>query len=444
MSFKSPIENLWKREVEFLYLLKTMESRGVLLDQAICRRERAIGEERMFVLQGELGNMSPTSGRQLEKLFRRANIPLLEDHKTAKGNYSFDKAAMVDYDKLLELRADKYGDTARKILEYRGWSKTVSSNYSPYLVLVSPDGRLRCNFNQGGTKTSRLSCNEPNLQQIPRESEKRWNGKLKKAFIPKSGYVLVANDYSQLEFRLSAAYARQRNLMDIFNRSKDKEKYTKEDRDIFIQMCLEMGLEPKEARQNMKTLTYAKNFGAGLLKICIMLGEEIPQWVRDNYRWPGNDAPPVRIEAYKQAVAFLRATEAGQFFQSWEGKYDRIVTNSKEVNAVAKSRGYVNLWTGRRRHFNTPGMHPGESRKAYNSVIQGGGAEIVKSAMLRLYNEVDNPDCLMLLQVHDSVVFEIKESKVDYYLPIIQQTMSDVEREYDFGVFFASEPEYWG
>lgn len=442
--FPSPIENLWKREVDFLYLLKTMESRGVLLDQAMCRRERAIGEEKMFRLQTELGDMSPTSGRQLERLFRSANIPLLEDHKTAKGNYSFDKAAMADYDHLLELRADRYGDLAKKILEFRGWNKTVSSNYEPYLRLVSPDGRIRCNFNQGGTKTGRLSCNEPNLQQIPRSSGKRWNGNLKKAFVPKPGYSLVANDYSQLEFRLSAAYARQKNLMEIFNRSRDKEKFSKEDRDIFIQMCLEMGLDPKEARQDMKTLTYAKNFGAGLLKICIMLGEEIPDWVRTNYRWPGNDALQARIEAYKQAVAFLLATEAGKFFTAWEAKYDRIVANAKEVNKVAKSRGYVHMWTGRPRHFNTPGIHPGESRKAYNSVIQGGGAEIVKSAMLRLFKEVDNPDCLMLLQVHDSVVFEIKESKIDYYLPIIQETMSDVEREYDFGVHFASEPEFWG
>lgn len=433
--FDTPIQNIWKREIEFTTLLMKMESRGVRIDQDMCKAEMDYGNGRMYWLHKELGNLSPTSPKDIALLFMSISLPLSEEHKTSKGNYSFDKTAMAYYDELLELRADGFGDSAKKILEYRGWSKTVSSNYKPYLELVSPDGRLRCNFNQIGTKTTRLSCNSPNLQQIPRSSDKRWNGNLKKAFVAKPGFVLVANDYSQLEFRLAAAYARQENLIEIFNRSEHPEKFTKQERDIFIQMCLEMHLSPEEARQAMKTLTYAKAFGAGMLKIAVMLGESIPEWVNKYFnQWTDY---PEQAQAAKEYVA---NTEAGKFYLAWEKKYQRMTDNSVYVNSVAKSRGYINLWTGRRRHF----QYKWESRKAYNSLIQGGGAEIVKSAMLRLFKEVDNPDCEMLLQVHDSVVFEIRESKVDFYLPIIQEVMARTSAEKDFGVYFATEPEYWG
>lgn len=434
--FESPFPNFWEREMDILRMLQKMESRGVLLDQEMCRRERAIGEAELFRLHEKLGNYSPTSSRQLEKLFRKIGIPLLEDHKTKNGSYSFDKAAMEDYDRLLELRADQYGETAKDILAYRGWNKTITSNYNPYLELVSPDGRLRPNFNQSGTKTGRFSCNEPNLQQIPRNSPKRWNGKLKEVFIAKPGFRLVGVDYSQLEFRLGAAYAQQTNLIDIFNRSKYPEKYSKEERDVFTQMANELNKD----RQDCKTLTYAKTFGAGLMKIAIMLGDDIPELVRHNYRKPDKGSSIERYSQYKAAWEYLKSLESAKFYSDWEKNYSRIVAHAKYVNEYAQEQQFIRMWSSRRRRF--PGGR--DAHKAYNSLIQGGGAEIVKSAMLRLYKEIDNPECEMLLQVHDSVLFEIKENKVDYYLPMICELMSAVEREKDFGVFFSVEPEFWG
>jgi DNA polymerase-1 len=453
--FQTPIKNYWEREQEFMRLLMTMESRGVEIDQRYCRQQRAIGESRMQQLHNEFGELSPNSHNNMIQLFKKANIPLLEDHKTDKGRYSFDKAAMEDYDRLLELRADKYSDLATRILEWRGWEKSLSAFYNPYLALVSNDGRLRCNYNQAGTKTGRLSCSKPNLQQIPRESNKDWNGGLKKAFVARRGYRLVSVDYSQLEFRLASSmpYAGQANLIEIFNRSKSPERWEKKDRDIFIQMCLEMGLDPSEARQGMKTLTYAKQFGAGMLKIAIMLGDEVPQWVRDNYRKPdpkeyGYDgmshAYIKRYENYRAAWEFIKELPSSQFYRDWEEKYDRLAGFAKFVNQHANERMTIKTWAGRPRHFQKFKGGGNDSHKAFNSLIQGGGADIVKSAMLRLFHEVDGEDCRMLLQVHDSVVFEIREPKVDHYVPMIKEIMSRVEEEKDFGVYFAVEEEFWG
>jgi DNA polymerase I-like protein with 3'-5' exonuclease and polymerase domains len=110
---------------------------------------------------------------------------------------------MEQYDEILSHSDDK---RAQLVLEFRGWQKAVSSLYKPATELVSIDGRIRPNFKAHGTKTGRLSCESPNLQQIPRSGTKPWNGDAKQTFIPELGFKLVEFDYSQLEFRLAAAY----------------------------------------------------------------------------------------------------------------------------------------------------------------------------------------------------------------------------------------------
>lgn len=401
MPSKSPVANLWQREVQFTEVIMAMESRGIRIDTKMAKREQAIGEGRMLQIIRDLGDLKPSSPIDLKKLLiDRIGMPVLK--YTPNGKPSFNKQAMEEYDALLEARADDYGDVAKLVLEYRGWQKSVSSNYIPYQERLSPDGRLRTNYFLHGTKTGRLSSREPNLQQIPKESSKRWNGHLKSVFIPKLGYVLLNVDYSQLELRLASAYAQQENWLVVFN--SDRDPTTGKFPDVFTAMSEELGI----VRQGCKTITYAKMFGAQAAKIALLLGGD-----------------PVA------ALGFIK---------EWEASHDRIVKLANKVNNTARRRGYINYWTGRQRHFH----FASESHKAFNSLIQGGGAEIVKSAMIRLYDEVDNPDCRMLLNVHDAVVFEIKENKVDYYEPIIKELMQDVSREIEFGVNFNVESEFWG
>jgi DNA polymerase-1 len=300
---------------------------------------------------------------------------------------------MAEYEEIIEARGSDINNVAHKVLEYRGWAKTVSSNYRAYQTYADSEGILRPNFKIHGTKTTRLSCAEPALQQIPKETKKPWNGKLKKAFIPKrKGFVLLGRDYSQLEYRLGAGYANQENIIEAFNDV---------DRDVFSELAEEL----HRPRNDVKTLMYAKGYGAALPKLELLLGDG-----------------------------------ARQFIKNWEAKHNRMVALANRVNETAKSRGYIKLWTGRRRHFD----YKSEARKGWNSLIQGGGAEIVKSAMIRCNKEFRNdPNCNLVLQVHDELLFEVKESELEYYDLKIKHLMESVTDEIDFGVHFKTESKIW-
>lgn len=393
--FQSPISNLWERECEFINPIRKMERRGILIDQDRCRREIAIGEGTMNSLWVDLDCLRPTSPNHLKRLLLdRLGLPVVKPSKKT-GKPSFDKEAMAEYDRILAERADEFGDVAKKIVEYRGWASVISNNYKPYLELVGPDGRLRCEYTLHIVKTSRLSSRKPNLQNIPKESPKRWNGQLNQTFIPKDGYVILVVDYSQLELRLAAAVAEQENLLEIFNDPSQP--------DVFEEMSKSLGIP----RQGCKTITYANMFGAQPNKIALLLGGSNPM----------------------------------SFIKQWEEEHANIVDFADEINKTGRTRGYINLWTGRRRHF----QYPSEGRLAFNSYIQGGGAEIVKSAMIRLDNEVDDEEkCRMLLQVHDAVYFEVRADLVEYYRSRIEAVMEDVQREKDFGVRFSVKSEFWG
>ena len=382
----------WEHKQDFIRCIIAMESRGVEIDVPLCKRMSAVGRLQMEEAQQELG-YNLASPIDLEKLLiQDLKLPVIRRGKS--GRPSFDKEIMTEYEQVLELR-DK-DETANTVLTYRGWAKAVSSNYESYISLLSPDGRLRPNYKLHGTKTGRLSCEKPNLQQIPKISDKPWNGKMKVAFIAKEGWGLWEADYMQLEFRIGAAYGQQKNLLDIFNEVPV--------RDIFEEMSKDLG----ENRYDTKQITYTIQFGAGGPKIGWRLG---------------------------------RTAEEGKAIKDkWYATYPGIKKVSDRAASVTRAKGKVQLWSQRYRHF----MYPDdEAHKAFNSVCQGGAADLVNYAMVRLFKTVDNEDeCRMLLQVHDSVVFEIKEGFEDKYLPLIKQTMENDNP--DFGVRFPVDIHRWG
>lgn len=396
---KQGLLKLWPYEQQFYGLLLKMESRGVRIDQHLCKTQAEIGRAEMKRLAEELG-YSPSKPSELKVLLLDVlGLPVVkwtqlddEGNPTEKSKPSFDKFAMAEYDELL---TESGNETARKILEFRGWQKAVSSNYEPYTALVSPDGRLRPNYKIHGTLTGRLSCEKPNLQQIPKVSDKPWNGRMKDAFIPASGYVLLEGDYSQLEFRLGAAYAEEKELIAVFN---DPE------RDVFDEMAAEIGM----ARFDVKTMTYTIQYGGGVrrLKNVFKISEGEARARRDSY--------------YDSYPGFKRVTQV--------------------ASQKAKNQGYLPLWTGRRRHFDDPQK---QAHKAFNSVVQGGAAEIVKRTMLRCAETIDDDEkCRMLLQVHDSIVFEVREDLEEEYRVKIKQVMEDIPEP--FGVKFFVDVHRWG
>lgn len=381
---------LWDIEQDFAVLLGEMEDNGILIDQKFCEHEYDRGTKIMADIRSELG-FNPGSPNQLGKfLLEDLKLPPV-GRKGKSGRYSFDKEHMKIYDELLERNND---NRAKMIMAYRGWSKTTGSNYKPYLERISHDGRFRTNFKQHGTDTGRLSASI--LHQIPKSSSKDWNGRLKRAFIPRDGYRLWEFDFSQLEFRLKAAYAQQHNLIEVFNDPT---------RDIFNEMSSELGM----SRDDTKTLNYTLSYGGGVPRISHVFGvsDVAAKAIRANYfaRYPGF--------AKFTALAERRARE----------------------------NGYIRYWSGRRRHF----QFESEYHKADNSAIQGGAFEIVKRRTLAVKKAgLLTPECLLNLQVHDSLVTEIEIGKEHEYIPEIKNVMENVKEDADFGVKFRVDVHEWG
>lgn len=404
--FKEVPREYWDHKQKFIRCIIKMESRGVRIDTALCTRMAAIGETQMAEVLEILG-LNPASPKDQYELFiERLGLPVVYNKPTAKmlakgitqGNPKFDKEVIADYEQILELRDDK-DPTAELVLCFRGWQKAVSSNYKPYVGLLSPDGRLRPNYKLHGTKTGRSSCEKPNLQQIPRVSDKPWNGSMKKCFIPEDDFDLWEFDYAQLEFRLGVAYAAQ-HQPDIAL----KQIFADPTRDVFTEMSK---LENWD-RQKIKTRTYTIQFGGGVnrLKNVFGVSEEAAFEIRE------------------------------KFFNQYPG-FKAVMT---QASRKVKTSGKLQLWSGRYRHFMFPDS---ESHKGFNAVIQGGAADIVNGVMVRLFEEVDNDEeCRMLLTVHDSVVFEIKKGTEHKYLDRIKEIMEDVRP--DFGVRFTVDAHKWG
>lgn len=380
---------LWAREQEFLALISRMERQGIVIDTDFCKEQIDIGERTMQELLFKVG-FNPSSNPQLgEYLINQMGLPVVKNTKT--GRPSFDKYAMAEYEEILEQREDA---TAQNILAYRGWQKTVSSNYRAYLDLLCTDGRLRPNFLLHGTRTGRLSCRKPNLQQIPKSSDHPWNGGLKRAFLGSEGYRLLGFDYSNLELRLAAIYAREDALIDAFNAG--------------FKPFDELAARLNKPRNLCKNLTYAILYGGGINRIKNLFGLD----------W--------------QAAKELRE----EFFRVYPNLQETI----QYASNLSKRRGYVSLWTERRRHFD---RRDDDAHKAFNSIIQGGAAELVKSRQLAVAREIDWDTCRMILSVHDELVFESADPKWE---PIIKEIMMDVNglNPNFHKVAFPVESKIWG
>ena len=377
---------------DLIRLLLSMKRHGVRIDQTLASEYVERGNKEMTRIIDEL-QVNPASPKQLkELLIDQLKLPVVKKSPRT-GAPSFDKEAMGLYDQLLEKMNNP---TAKLIKEFRGWQKAVSASYKPYLELVGNDGRLRCSYKTHGTATGRLSCSEPNLQQIPKTSDKPWNGKVKQCFIADPGYVLINADFSQLELRLATAYAGEKELKQIFN----------EGRDIFTEMSKQLGM----SRHDTKTLVYSMQYGAGEQRLMSAFGvtKEEARKIRENYF---NTYPNFR-------------------------KFNERCTQRVEQTGIIK------LWSGRYRHFDDRT----EAYKAMNSVIQGGAADIVERIMVRAWKELESENCRILLQVHDSITFEVREDQADEYIVKIQELMEDVNSitgDVTFDVKFDVDVGYW-
>lgn len=385
-------DSVWPHKQDLIRVLLSMKRHGVRIDTQLAQKYVEMGEVRMAQIEKELG-INPASPKQMKKLLiDDLELPVVK--QSAKtGAPSFDKEAMLAYDSMLESLENP---VAKLIKEFRGWQKAVSASYRPYIDLVDVDGRLRCSYRLHGTATGRLSCAEPNLQQIPKSSDKEWNGKVKECFIAEDGYTLINADFSQLELRLATAYAGEEELKEVFN----------EGRDIFTEMSKQLGM----SRQDTKTLVYSMQYGAGEQRLMNVFG--------------------------------VNKAKAKEIRQNYFDTYPHFRRLNERCTAKVEETGEIKIWSGRKRHFE----HRNDAYKAMNSLIQGGGADIVERIMVHCFKELEGPECRMLLQVHDSITFEVKESVAPQYVEKIRTLMENVNAvtgDVQFDVRFAVEVEDW-
>lgn len=399
-SWREQPAELWEHKQKIIRVLTEMKRRGILVDIDLAAALEEEGVRALEDLQEKLGGLNPRSVKDAPKIFlEMLDLPILRE--TPTGAPSFTSAVLDEYDRILENRSGPQPPEVEYVKAYRGWGTALGLLLRPYQELVSPDGRLRTSYTTHVTSTGRLSSRSPNLQQISKEGDKPWKDRIKKCFKAKPGYVLLSADYSQLELRLAVAYAQEPELQQIFL----------EGRDIFTEMAAELGWE----RSKTKSFVYATQYGGGDARIAYIFGVSLEQ--------------------------------AKELRQKFYNRYRRFRKLDMACRQKVEDTKKLKLWSGRIRHF----KRAEDSYKAMNALLQGGAADIVERVWVHVMEHLDNEDCRTLLQVHDALVFEVREDLALEYAKKIHAMMTDINGicapgtdEPLFPVKFQVEVEVWG
>lgn len=400
-SWKEQPDDLWDHKQQIIRVLTEMKRRGIAVDIDLAAQLQAEGEAELEALIEKLGGLNPRSVKDAPKIFlEMLDLPILKE--TPTGRPSFTSAILEEYDSILENREGPQPPEVGYVKAFRGWGTALGLLLRPYQELVSPDGRLRTSYTTHVTSTGRLSSRSPNLQQISKgDNPKPWNDRVKNCFVAKPGYVLLSADYSQLELRLAVAYAQEPDLQKVFL----------EGRDIFTEMAEEMGWP----RKKTKSFVYATQYGGGDARIAYIFNVSLAE------------AKELRAKFYRRYPRFRKLDMACR----------SKVADTKKLK----------LWSGRVRHF----KRAEDSYKAMNALLQGGAADVVERVWVHVMENLDNEDCRTLLQVHDALVFEVREDLVQEYAHKIHAMMTDIngicapgEAEPLFPVKFQVEIEVWG
>ncbi|MHA6965963.1 DNA polymerase I [Zobellella denitrificans] len=376
-------------EMPLVPILARMEYTGVRIDSQllaiqsdeIAKRLKEL-EQEAFDLAGEPFNLSST--KQLgEILFNKLELPVLK--KTPKG------APSTAEEVLQELALDY--PLPKLLMEYRGLSK-LKSTYTDKLPLMVNEhsGRIHTSYHQANAATGRLSSSDPNLQNIPiRTPEGR---RIRQAFVAEPGYKLVAADYSQIELRIMAHLSRDQGLLDAFARGLDIHKATAAE--VFGVAVEQV---TGEQRRRAKAINFGLIYGMSAFGLSRQLG-----------------IPRAESQAYMDI-----------YFERYPG----VLRYMEETRTQAAEQGYVSTLFGRRLYLpeinaKNGARRKGAERAAINAPMQGTAADIIKQAMIRVDAWVAGlpaDEVRMLMQVHDELVFEIREDRVDAYKDEIRTLM---------------------
>ncbi|MDE2965831.1 MAG: DNA polymerase I, partial [Acidobacteriota bacterium] len=379
-------------DLPLVEVLAELEWNGIRVDSAVLGKmsedfERTAKSltQRIYEVAGTEFNLN--SPKQLgEILFDRLNLPTPRRLRKS-GQYS----TSVE---VLEHLAKDY-EVPRLMLEYRRIAKLKSGYVDALPRLVDPrTRRVHPSFHQTVAATGRLSCSNPNLQNIPIRSE--LGAQIRSAFVAGRGCRLLSADYSQIELRILAHLSRDPVLLDAFQRNEDI--HTRTASEVF-------GIDPLLQTGEMRRRAKAINFGIIYGQTAFGLARELQISHRD-------------------AQEFIQ-----RYFERYRGVKEFI---DQTIQATRQSRVTRTLF-GRHRQIpdinsRNPGLRQFAERTAVNSPIQGTAADLIKLAMIRIHRELRERklESRMLLQVHDELVFEVPASEMETLQALVKQEMESV------------------
>ncbi|PLX95979.1 MAG: DNA polymerase I [Desulfuromonas sp.] len=374
-------------EMPLVEVLADMEWAGMRLDTALLDRLSAQMNEKLVALEKEIHGIAGipfniASPKQLgEILFEKLGLPRGKKTKTGWSTNV----------EVLSKLAEEHPIAAR-ILDFRSLAKLKGTYTDALPKLVNPEtGRVHTSFNQTVTATGRLSSSDPNLQNIPIRSEE--GSRIREAFIPGEGNVLLAADYSQIELRILAHMADEQVLKESFAQGEDIHRRTASE--IF-------GVFPElvtpEMRRQAKTINFGVIYGMGAFSLGKDLG--------------------------------ISTREAQGFIDNYFARYPGIKVFMESKKEEARTHQYVTTLLGRRCAVPEITSRNGAirayaERNAINYPIQGSAADIIKLAMLRIHRRLveEGHKSRMVLQVHDELVFDVPQPELEALRRLVQQEM---------------------
>ena len=389
-------------EIPLIDVLFSMEHYGVCVDVQRLKQQSNELAKRLIELEQEAHELAGQpfnlgSPQQLQHiLFEKQGLPVSK--KTPKGQPS------TAEDVLQELALEY--PLPKVIIEHRGLSKLRSTYTDKLPQMVNPKtGRVHTSYHQAVTSTGRLSSADPNLQNIPiRTPEGR---RIRQAFIAPPGYRIVAADYSQIELRIMAHLSGDEGLLQAFAEGQDIHKATAAE--VFN---VELDDVSSEQRRSAKAINFGLIYGMSAFGLARQLG--------------------------------IERNQAQAYVERYFARYPGVQAFMDNTRKQAAELGFVETVFGRRLYLPEINIRNAQRRQAaertaINAPMQGTAADIIKRAMLKIAQHLDGTNAHMIMQVHDELVFEVAEDKIDTLKAHILECMTSaadlrVPLEVDIGI----------
>jgi DNA polymerase-1 len=355
-----------------------MEETGVLVDRKMLQTQSSELAKKMAELEAKAhelagGPFNLGSPKQLQQiLFEQQELPVIR--KTPKGQPSTAEDVLVELANDYELPA--------VIIDYRSVSK-LKSTYTDKLPLQINErtGRIHTSYHQAVTATGRLSSTDPNLQNIPIRTEA--GRRIRQAFVAPEGFTLLAADYSQIELRIMAHLSADKGLLKAFEKELDVHRATAAE-------VFELALDEvsDDQRRSAKAINFGLMYGMSAFGLAKQLG--------------------------------ISRGEAQEYVDLYFERYPGVKKYMDDIRAKASEQGFVETVFGRRLYLPEINARNAQRRQyaersAINAPMQGTAADIIKRAMITVHDwlNTDRPGARMIMQVHDELVFEVRDDELD-------------------------------